>query len=90
MRLQLLGSVLNAGQHRGTDVSENEHPYVQAATGVRSVEVIDGGDTLAVRLHTAAGGETCLLLPMGAVGDLLFQIAGALDVGTDQAHRPSE
>ena len=70
-------------------MSANERPHVLAATGVHSVEVIVGGDTLAVRLHAVGGGETCLLLPIGAVGDLLFQIADTLNVGLDQAHRPS-
>lgn len=66
-------------------MSDNKLPSVLAATQVRSVEVIDGGDTLAVRIHVTDGGETCLLLPVGVVGDLLAQLAVALDIDTDRA-----
>lgn len=70
-------------------MSDSERPHVLAATGVRSVEVIDGGDTLAVRLCASDGSDTCLLLPMGAVGDLLSHLADGLDVGVDRTSRPS-
>lgn len=46
-----------------------------------SVETIDGGDTLAVRLRADGGNEVVVLLPIGVVGDLLFQLADTL-IGT--------
>lgn len=57
---------------------ESEPARVVAATSVRSVEVIDGGDTVAVRLAAAGEGETCILLPAAAVGSLLYLLAEAL------------
>lgn len=68
-------------------LSEIDLTNVLAATRVQSVEVIDGGDTLVVRLHVADGSETCVLLPMGAVGDLLFRIAETLIAGPEEASR---
>lgn len=68
-------------------MSDSERPHVLAARQVQSVEFIDGGDTLAVRLRIADGGDTCLLLPIGAVGDLLSQLAAAIHVGPDRASR---
>ena len=57
---------------------ETEDVDVVAMRSVRSVHLIDGGDTVAVRMETAGGGETCVLLPTGAVGDLLFLLAEAV------------
>jgi hypothetical protein len=66
-------------------VSEIERPYVLAATRVQTVEIIDGGDTLAIQLRVANGGETCVLLPIGAVGDLLFQLTTTLVTSPEKA-----
>ncbi|MGT2478895.1 hypothetical protein ACU4GR_08430 (plasmid) [Methylobacterium oryzae CBMB20] len=53
------------------------------AAGVRSVEIVDGGDTLAVRLRAPDDSEFCVLLPIGVVGDLLFQLADVLSLSYD-------
>ncbi len=50
---------------------------------MRSVEIIDGGDTLAVRLRSPDDSEFCVLLPIGVVGDLLFQIADVVSRSHD-------
>ncbi|MGU3282493.1 hypothetical protein [Methylobacterium mesophilicum] len=52
---------------------------VLAVAGLRSVEVIDGGDTVAVSLQTAGGDGVGLLLPLAVVSDLLSHLASALD-----------
>ncbi len=54
-------------------------PQVLAFAGLRSVEVIDGGDTVAVTLQAASGDSVSLLLPLAVVSDLLSQLAEALD-----------
>lgn len=63
--------------------SYNEVPFVLGAAGVRSVEIIDGGDTLAVRMRSPDDSEFCVLLPIGVVGDLLFQIADVVSRSHD-------
>ncbi|MGU3469161.1 hypothetical protein ACLBXO_30385 [Methylobacterium sp. C33D] len=63
--------------------SDSGVPYVLGAAAVRSVEIIDGGGTLAVRLRSPDDGELCLLLPIGVVGDLLFQLAEAVSLSLD-------
>lgn len=63
--------------------SDDRVPYVLGAAGVRSVEIVDGGDTLAVRLPTPDDSEFCVLLPIGVVGDLLFQLADVLSLSHD-------
>jgi hypothetical protein len=80
---------LACGKPQRIAVSDTERPHVLSATQVRAVEVIDGGGTLAVRFYTADGGEACVLLPIGVVGDLLGQLADALDIGPDRASQPA-
>ncbi|MHC2109302.1 hypothetical protein [Methylobacterium sp. CM6246] len=70
-------------------LSEIERRYVLAATGVQSVEITDGGDTLAVQLYEADGGETCVLLPIGVVGELLFQLAETMVASPQSASQSS-
>ena len=50
---------------------------VFAANEVLSVTLIDGGDTIAVRLRTADGGELGLLLPLPLGPALVDQIYDA-------------
>jgi hypothetical protein len=64
-------------------VSDNKPPKVLSAMRVRSVEVIDGGDTLAVRLRAPDDDEFCIVLPIGTVGDLLFQLAEVMNFNLD-------
>ncbi|MBN4098400.1 MULTISPECIES: hypothetical protein [Methylobacterium] len=64
-------------------VSDSAVPYVLGAAAVRSVEVIDGGGTLAIRLRSPDDSEFCVLLPIGVVGDLLFQLADVMSVSLD-------
>ncbi len=63
-------------------------PYVLAFAGFQSVEVIDGGDTVAVTLQAAGGDSVCLLLPLAVVSDLLSHLASALDHRFDHLDRP--
>lgn len=63
--------------------SDDKVPYVLGAAGMRSVEIVDGGDTLAVRLRAPDDSEFCVLLPIGVVGDLLFQLADVLSLSHD-------
>lgn len=63
-------------------------PYVLAFAGLRSVEVIDGGDTVAVTLQAAGGDSVSLLLPLAVVSDLLSQLASALDHRFSDPDRP--
>lgn len=64
-------------------VSDNGVPYVLGAAGVRSVVIIDGGSTLAVRLRSPDDNEFCVLLPIAVVGDLLFQLADVMRLSRD-------
>lgn len=68
----------------GAAPPDDEALHVVAATSVRAVETIDGGDAMAVRMTTAGGGELCVLLPTGAVGEMLFLLAEAVGAGHDQ------
>lgn len=66
---------------KGIELSQAYTPQVLAAAHVRSVGIIDGGDTVAVHFEAAGGEEMCLLLPIAAVSDLLMHLATALVVG---------
>lgn len=55
-------------------------PYVIGVRGLQSVDVIDGGDTLAVQLLAADESEVCALLPIDVVSDLLFRLADVMSV----------
>lgn len=70
-------------------MSENEALRVIAAKSVRSVDTIDGGDTVAVRMTTADGDGLCVLLPTDAMAEMLFLLAETLDTGTDGATPPA-
>ncbi|MBP1181800.1 hypothetical protein [Methylobacterium sp. PvR107] len=67
---------------------ESEPVRVLAATSVRLVEVVDGGDTVAVSLRTAGGDDVERLLPPAVVSDLLSQLASALDRRFEDTDRP--
>lgn len=60
-------------------MSDTHIAQVLAGAGLRSVEVIDGGDTVAVSLRTAGGEGVGLLLPLAVVSDLISHLAGAFD-----------
>lgn len=60
-------------------MSEKVRPHVFAAVEVLGLTLIDGGDTVAARLRTADGGETAVLMPIGAGEDLARRIGEALD-----------
>lgn len=51
-------------------MDEGSKPFVIAARRLCAVGVIDGGDTVAVRLEGADSGEIVLLLPRTLARDL--------------------
>lgn len=69
-------------------MSNTHIPQVLAVAGLRSVEIIDGGDTVAVSLQAAGGDGVGLLLPLAVVSDLLSQLASALDRRFDDLDLP--
>ena len=69
-------------------MSNTHIPQVLAVAGLRSVEIIDGGDTVAVSLQAAGGDGVGLLLPLAVVSDLLSQLASALDHRFDDLDLP--
>jgi hypothetical protein len=69
-------------------LSNTHIPQVLAVAGLRSVEIIDGGDTVAVSLQAAGGDGVGLLLPLAVVSDLLSQLASALDHRFDDLDLP--
>ncbi len=64
----------------------DEKPNVLGIIGLVGTEVIDGGDTVAVRLKQADGREIALLVPRKVAGDLLGELIGRL--AEDQGRRP--
>ena len=69
-------------------MSNTHIPQVLAVAGLQSVEIIDGGDTVAVSLQAAGGDGVGLLLPLAVVSDLLSQLASALDRRFDDLDLP--
>ena len=59
---------------------ENARPIVLSVTQFTSVEVMDSGDTLAVRFKAPDGREIALLVPQQAAADLHAQIIVELEV----------
>ncbi|GJD95675.1 hypothetical protein [Methylobacterium iners] len=51
---------------------------VLSVSELKGVEVIDGGDTLAVRFETPDGGELALLVPQRTVATLTQELAVGL------------
>ncbi len=51
---------------------------IVSAVQAHSAELIDGGDTLAVRMRTADGGEAALLIPAAAAIELVRMAASEL------------
>ncbi len=66
-----------------------ERPHVVSAVGVRSVELIDTGHTLAVRLTNADATETAMLLPLAAAAELIHQVAEAFAMRSAEATDPT-
>lgn len=58
-------------------MDEGFRPFVVAARSLGGVALIDGGDTVAVRLHGADAGEIVLLLPRCLARELGPQLAGS-------------
>ena len=56
----------------------DDAPDAFAVGRVISVELIDGGRTLGVRLEKADGTEAIVLLPQSVAGDLHRQMAAVL------------
>ncbi|MGY2051935.1 hypothetical protein [Methylobacterium sp. JK268] len=50
-------------------------PVVLPAANLAGIDVIDGGDTLALRFAAEAGGEAFLLLPVEAAAGLASALA---------------
>lgn len=51
---------------------------VLSVSALKGVEIIDGGDTVAVRFETPDGGELALLVPQRTVATLTDQLAAGL------------
>lgn len=72
-------------------MSSEERMQVVSAVQVRGVELIDTGNTLALRLTNADGTGTAVLLPMATAADLIHQVAEAFAMqGADAEKRESE
>lgn len=52
----------------------SQHPHVISARRVYSVERIDGGDTIAVRVEGADGEEVAILAPIGPAAEIARRI----------------
>lgn len=63
----------------------SEELYVFAAVQVVSVEPIDGGRTLAVRLQKADGDEAVVLLSLPLAQDLRGQLTCVLNGASERA-----
>lgn len=58
-------------------MDEGSRPFVVAARSLGDVALIDGGDTVAVRLRGADAGEIVLLLPRRLARELGPRLAEA-------------
>jgi hypothetical protein len=65
-------------------VPDNARPVVLSVAEFTSVEVMDGGDTLAVRFRAPDGGEIALLVPQRAAENLQAQVADGIEVARER------
>ena len=63
---------------------ENARPVVLSVAEFTRVEVMDGGDTLAVRFKAPDGREIALLVPQMAAENLQAQVADGLEIARER------
>ena len=63
---------------------ENARPVVLSVAEFTRVEVMDGGDTLAVRFKAPDGREIALLVPQRAATNLQAQITDGIEVARER------
>ena len=62
---------------------ENARPVVLSVAEFTRVELMDGGDTLAVRFKAPDSGEIALLVPQRAAANLQAQVADGIEVARE-------
>ena len=63
---------------------ENAKPVVLLVAEFTSVEVMDGGDTRAVRFKAPDGREVAMLVPQWAAENLQAQVAKGIEVARER------
>jgi hypothetical protein len=59
-------------------VAKNDHPLVLSVATLIGIEMIDGGDTAAMRFRGADGEEVGMLIPRKTASLILAELSDAL------------
>ena len=69
-------------------MSENKRPVVLPVSTCAGVEVMDGGDTLALRFQAPDGRQIALLVPQHTAANLREQVTVGLEAAQKRRSKP--